>query len=959
MTGSLRKLGSMCAALMLVFGALAPATAVQQQSPRPATQDAIPQLNFEKYKLKNGLEVILAEDHRLPLVAVNLWYHVGPANERPGRTGFAHLFEHMMFQGSKHIGDDAHFKILEGAGASDINGTTDFDRTNYFETLPSNQLELALWLESDRMGFLLDTLDQSKLANQRDVVRNERRQSVENQPYGLVNEELFHQLFPKTHPYYASVIGSHADLEAARLGDVRDFFKQYYAPNNASIAIVGDIDKAKAKALVEKYFGPIPAGEPVPKIEVTTPPITSERRAVVNDQIELPRVYMAWITDPIYKPGDAEADLLARLLGGGKSSRLYKRLVYDKQIAQDVSAQQYSLILGSIFNIEATAKPGVKPEELEKAIDEELAILRREPPSMAEVERARNSTETQIIRGLETLGGFGGVADRLNQYNHYLGDPDYLAQDLARYRQATPAAIQKVVQDKLRNEARVVVYGVPGNKTINDIPKTTEAEEAKEAPTAQAAPSAAGADQSQNWRVNQPSAGAASQLSLPVPKSFKLANGLTVMLVERHNLPVVSANLVVLSGSEANPAAKPGLASFTADILDEGTERRSALQLADDAAQIGASLATSSSSDSSAVSVRALKKNVDAAFDLMADVALHPAFPQKEIDRVRSIRLTQILQQRDQPNALASSVFNNVVYGPNHPYGYIELGTEDSNKAISRDDMMKFWSAGYVPENSALVVAGDINEQELRALAEKHWGKWTGKATTVTRPEVGTDAARRIVIVDKPGSPQTALRIGQIGVARSNPDYVPIEVMNTGLGGLFSSRINMNLREKNGYSYGAGSAFIFRRGAGPFFVATGVRTDATAPAVKEIFSELDRMRTSRVTDDELRIAKDSFARSLPGLFETTPQAAASVGQLFVYGLPLDYYSTLPAKIQAVTAAEVERVAAKYLAPEKMVIVAVGDRSKIESELGKVQLGAIEVRGRDGKKDEGGRMKDEK
>lgn len=947
MTGRLRKLTSMCVALVLACGALAPAMMAQQQA-RPAAQDSIPQLNFEKYKLKNGLEVILAEDHRLPLVAVNLWYHVGPANERPGRTGFAHLFEHMMFQGSKHIGDDAHFKILEGAGASDINGTTDFDRTNYFETLPSNQLELALWLESDRMGFLLDTLNQSKLANQRDVVRNERRQSVENQPYGLVSEELFHQLFPKTHPYYASVIGSHADLEATRLNDVRDFFKQYYAPNNASIAIVGDIDKTKAKALVEKYFGPIPAGEPVPKIEVTTPPITSERRAVVNDQIELPRVYMAWITDPIYKPGDAEADLLARLLGGGKSSRLYKRLVYEKQIAQDVSAQQYSLILGSVFNIEATAKPNVKPEELEKAIDEELEALRREAPSAVEVDRARNSIETQIVRGLETLGGFGGVADRLNQYNHYLGDPNYLAQDLARYRQATPSAIQKVVQDKLRKEARVVVYGVPGNKIINDVPKTAEAEEAKEAASSQAAPSAAGADQSQNWRTNQPAAGPASQLSLPVPKSFKLANGLTVMLVERHNLPVVSANLVVLSGSEANPAAKPGLASFTADILDEGTERRSALQLADDAAQIGASLAASSSSDSSTVSVRALKKNVDAAFDLMADVALHPAFPQKEIDRVRGTRLTQILQQRDQPNALASTVFNNVVYGPGHPYGYIELGTEDSNKAISRDDMVKFWSAGYVPENSALVIAGDLNEQEARALAEKHWGKWAGKATATTRPEVGTDATRRIVIVDKPGSPQTALRIGQIGVARSNPDYVPIEVMNTGLGGLFSSRINMNLREKNGYSYGAGSAFIFRRGPGPFFVATGVRTDATAPAVKEIFNELELMRTSPVTADELRIAKDSFARSLPGLFETTPQAAASVGQLFVYGLPLDYYGTLPAKIGAVTADDVKRVAAKYLTPEKMVVVAVGDRAKIEPELNKTQLGTIEVRGLDGK-----------
>src|SRR2546421_6939540 len=291
----------------------------------------VPQLKFEKYKLENGLEVILSEDHRLPMVAVNLWYHVGPANELPGRTGFAHLFEHMMFEGSRHVPGSSHFHYLEAAGASDINGTTDFDRTNYFETLPANQLELALWLESDRLGYLLDKLDQANLSNQQDVVRNERRQSVENQPYGIVEEGLFHFLFPRAHPYYASVIGSHADIQAAKLDDVKKFFKAYYAPNNASLAIVGDFDKAAAKKLVEKYFAPLKRGADVPKINVNTPGITSERRAVIKDRVELPRVYMAWLTSPIYTEGDADMDLAAAILGGGKSSRLYKKLGYEKQ----------------------------------------------------------------------------------------------------------------------------------------------------------------------------------------------------------------------------------------------------------------------------------------------------------------------------------------------------------------------------------------------------------------------------------------------------------------------------------------------------------------------------------------------------------------------------------------------------------------------------------------------------
>jgi zinc protease len=909
------------------------------KSSSPAGGGPIPKLEFEKYTLANGLDVILVEDHRLPMVAVNLWYHVGPANELPGRTGFAHLFEHMMFQGSRHVGNDRHFALLEAAGASDINGTTDFDRTNYFETLPSNQLELALWIESDRMGYLLDTLDQEKLTGQIDVVRNERRQSVENAPYGVVEEEMFHQLFPKGHPYYASVIGSHADLEAVRLEDVRDFFREYYAPSNASLAIVGDIDKAQARALVEKYFGPLAASKPVTKPQVRTPPITAERRVAVTDKVELPRVYMAWLTAPIYQPGDAESDLLAVLLGGGKSSRLYKDLVYDKKIAQDVMAQQYSLTLGSVFYIQATAKPGVTPAQLEQAIDAQLTKLRTEGPTQEELDRARNKIETGIVRGLETLGGFGGVADRLNQYNHFLGNPDYLTQDIGRYRAATPAALRDVAARTLVTSARVLIEGVPGAKVLDDVPR-------KPVVAAKAVPLQAEAAETA-WRAAQPAPAAASSLALPVPQRFTLPNGLTVLLLEQHKLPVIAANLYVLRGSEANPAQLPGLASFTADMLDEGTTTRSALKLADDVAQIGATLGAGSSSDTSSVSIAALRRNADAAFDLLADVAQRPAFADAEIERLRNERITTLLQQRDDPRALAARVFNRVVYGPAHPYGYIELGTDASLKAITRADLEQFWKAGYVPGNAALVVSGDITADDLRQLAERHFGKWAGVATDVQLPGAPVAAGRMVIVVDKPGAPQTALRIGQVGVPRSNPDYVPLEVMNTDLGGLFSSRINMNLREQHGYTYGAKSYFAYRRGPGPFYVGTSVRADATAPAVREIFNELERMRATTVTEDELRLARDSFARSLPGLFETTADSVGSVGQIYIYGLPLDYYGTLPASIDKVGAADVQRVAQQYLAPERMAVVAVGDRKLIAPGLVSLKLGPVELRDFDG------------
>src|ERR1700690_3220439 len=387
------------------------------QAPAKPAPLQLPELKFEKYKLDNGLEVILSEDHRLPLVAVNLWYHVGPVNEAAGRTGFAHLFEHMMFEGSKHVPGSSHAHFLEAAGATDFNGTTDFDRTNYYETLPANQLELGLWLESDRMGYLPDKLDQANLSNQQDVVRNERRQSTENTPYGIVDEAVYHTLFPKEHPYYPAVIGSHADIQAAKLEDVRNFFQLYYAPNNASLAIVGDFDSAKVRDLVEKYFGPLKRGPEVPRVKVITRPITSERRLVVQDNVQLPRVYLAWLTSPIFKPGDAEADITASILGGGKSSRLYKKLVYEKQIALDVQAFQQSLTLGSVFEIQATARPGVKPEDLEKAINDELIAFRASGPTPEELKRAQNGVETRAISGLEVLNG---VANLLNSYNHYL-----------------------------------------------------------------------------------------------------------------------------------------------------------------------------------------------------------------------------------------------------------------------------------------------------------------------------------------------------------------------------------------------------------------------------------------------------------------------------------------------------------------------------------------------------------
>ncbi len=923
-------------------------TPSQKAPAKPATSSAdekesltLPTIKFEKYTLANGLVVILSEDHRLPLVATSIWYHVGPANELPGRTGFAHLFEHMMFEGSKHVPGNTHFRFLEAAGASDINGTTDFDRTNYFETLPANQLELALWLESDRMGYLLDQVDQPSLTNQQDVVRNERRQSIENSPYGIVDEGVYHLLFPKSHPYHADVMGSHADIQAAKLEDVRNFFKLYYAPNNASLAIVGDFDPAQARKFVEKYFGPLKRGAPVPKIAAVTPPITSERRAVIHDQVELPRVYMAWLTTPIFKQGDADGDLAGDILGGGKSSRLYKKLVYEKQIALDVSASQQSLTLGSVFEIVVTARPGHTADEMEKAIDEELAAFRKNGPTADELERARNGVETGMIQGLERLGGFGGVADRLNEYNHYLGNPGYFAEDIHRYQSATPASIRAFAEAQLKPSARVVVQGIPGKPDLGpDVPTPKNLQKGQNTGGESVNPDAA-------WRADPPLPGPTSALKLPVPDVFKLSNGLTVYYRYRAGLPVAAANLVFNTGSGANPVDKPGLASFTANMLQQGTETRNAMQIADEAALLGTALSSSATMDASSVGISSLSKNFAGALDLMADIVLRPTFPPDEVERRRASRLAAFTDERSDPDRIVARTGVSALFGPHHPFGYDNSGTEASVKAMTREDMLNFWKTYYVPNNAALVVSGNISADELKVLAESKFGAWKSGEISVLQLGAPETTKAKIVIVDRPGAQQTIVRLLQLGVGRDTPDYPALEVMNSELGGLFSSRINLNLREEHGYTYGAASFFVYRRSLGYFGVGGGIRTDATAPAVTEIMKEIRRMLDTRMNPDELSLAKDSQSRSLPGMFETNSGEAGALSEIFVYNLARDYFSNLPERLNSVTADDAEAVARKYLRPDQMVLVCVGDRAKIEPELVKLNLGAVEIRDADG------------
>ncbi len=926
---------------MLVLPLLAAQLPAQTPALPPATTLKVPDIAFTKFKLPNGLTVITHEDHRLPLVAVDLWYHVGPLNERPGRTGFAHLFEHMMFEGSEHVGEKAHFKFVESAGGTDINGTTNFDRTNYFETLPSNQLELGLWLESDRMGFLMEGLDRTKLTNQRDVVRNERRQG-EGSPYQAAREALIHELFPKEHPYYGSVIGSHADIEAARLNDVREFHQQFYTPNNATLSIAGDFNPATLKSLLTKYFGPIPQGPPVPPVHVETPPITSQRRTAVTDTVQLPQLQIGWLTAPLYTQEDADLYFAISVLGGQKASRLETLLVHDKQIAQDVNCYNDALKLTGMGVCVVTAKPGVKLDDLEKAVWEEVDKLQNTPPTQAELDAVRVPVETSKISGLQRLGGFGGVADTLAQYDQYTGDPGFLKQDLARGTKSTPAAVQAAARKYLAKNASAVVYCTPGPKVTQDVPRSPANTDADVKMQPAYTP---GFEQAQNWRKSPPPAGAPPTIHLPVPTRFTLPNGLQVLLVQQHELPVFTASVVTRAGGETNPVAQPGLAAFAGRMLTEGSELRPAQQQAQDGQRIGSELYSYTSMDASVTGLSVLSNETAPAFDLLADAVQHPAFREDDVDRIRKQRLVSIQQESDSPYAIGFRVGPMLVYG-DQPYGLPGSGTESSLKAITRGDLLQFREAHYGPGNSALMLTGDLTEPQARELATRYFGRWSGGpngSTAATLPPAPPAPTAHLVLVNKPDSPQTALMAWGLGVSAADPNYESIQTMNYTLGDAFSSRINMNLREEHGYTYGAFSSFDAHRAGGPFVAGSLVRTDVTAPATHELLTELARIRTTPPTPTELQAAKDARIKGLPGQFATTFDIDNSLGNIFLYSRPLDYYAKLPARLLAITPADVAQAAQQNIHADHMVILCVGDQSKIEAPLEALHLGPIEYR----------------
>jgi zinc protease len=888
-------------------------------------QTADVDIPYQKFVLDNGLTLIVHEDHKAPIVAINTWYHVGSKNEKLGKTGFAHLFEHLMFGGSDHA-KGSYIEAMERIGATDLNGTTNNDRTNYFEDVPTSAVDYTLWMESDRMGFL--TLDQKTLDLQRGVVQNEKRQG-ENQPYAVSRQLITQNTYPAGHPYSWTVIGDMGDLNAAAMDDVKEWFKTYYGPSNVVIVMAGDIDAKTAKEKVEKYFGNIPAGPPVGHQQVWIAKMTGTHRQVVQDRVPQARIYKVWNIPEYGNADSVYLDMVSDILSTGKTSRFYKRLIYDDQIATGAQAGVDLREIAGQFQVQATARPGQGLAQVEKELDEELARFLKDGPTAEELQRVKTQNEAEFIRGVERIGGFGGKSDRLAQSEVFRGSPDAYKDWLKLVRAATAEDLKAAANRWLADGVYILeVLPFPSYKT------------------------AAGAD-----RSKAPEIGTPPTLKLPKLQRATLSNGLRVVLAERHEVPLVNFWMTSDAGYAADEFAAPGTASMTMALLTGGTKTRNALEISDQVQLLGADLRANSNLDLSTVHLSALKAKLDPSLELFADVILNPSFPEADFKRQQKLQLAAIEREKNTPVQMALRVFPELLYGPKHAYGnpLTGSGTSGSVTKMTREDLAKFHDVWIRPNDSTLVVVGDTTLTELTPKLEKYFAGW--KAGKTPAKNVGTvqQAPKSVVyLVDKPGALQSVIIAGHVAPPTNNPKEIAIEAMNDGLGGNFAARLNMNLREDKHWSYGAQTRLVAARGQRPFMAIAPVQTDKTKESMAEMNKEFHGILGDKpLTPEELGKIQANETLSLPGSRETVDEVGASIVDLVHYGLPDDYYETFAGKVRALKTSDLNDAAKSVVHPDNMIWVVVGDRAKIEAGIKELNLGEVKLMDADGKVLSGG------
>ena len=887
-------------------------------------------IEYETFTLDNGLRVVVHEDRKAPVVAVSIWYNVGSKDEPAGRSGFAHLFEHLMFNGSENAPGD-YFEPLREIGATDFNGTTSFDRTNYFQTVPRAALERALFLESDRMGHLLGAVTQEKLTNQIGVVQNEKRQG-DNQPYGMVEYAKLEALFPEGHPYRHDTIGSMADLSAATLEHVRDWFHERYGPNNAVLVLAGDIDAAEARPFVQRYFGDIPRGAVNTPAAAEATTLAARVDATMRDRVATTRLYRNWVV-----PGLTHADVTplsvgAVVLGGLASSRLENALVRDEQSAVRVSARVQRYHRVSLFEVQVDVKPGADSAAVSRRLDGLIAELVANGPTDDEVRRTVMRTLSGRIQGLERVGGFNGKASALAEGMLYAGNPDFNRQELQKLAAVTPQQVRAAMQRWLMRP----VYALrvdPGAR-----------EAYVEAPAAPAVETAASPAESLRTTPRQmPPVAEASKLDFPTIQRARLSNGIELVYAQRTAVPVTYVTAEFDAGAAADPANRLGTQALMLNLLDEGTTSLNSIQLAEAQERLGATISTGASVDRTTVSLTALSTSIDPSLALLADVIRNPAFAPSEVERLRRQLLASIASELTQPAAIARRILPGLLYGTAHPYGRSFAGTGTANvvETLTRDELIAFHRAWIRPDNVTIFVTSDLPLDRVTAAFEKGLGDWRlpAAARGTKQFNVNPPAARpRIVLVDRPQSPQSFIFAGQVLPAEGTDDLLNLTAANEVLGGSFLARINMELRERRGWSYGANGSVTLLEHRTPYIIQAPVQADRTGDSISAIVEQI----RSFLSDDGVRPAElnrniQGNTRQLSGQFEISPAVLGALRSNALYHRPDNYWETVADRYRGMTVQTLDRTARQYINPDNFVWVVVGDAAAVRPQLERLGL----------------------
>jgi zinc protease len=910
------------------------------------------ELKNEKMVLDNGLTLIVHEDHKAPVIAVSVWYHIGSGDEPAGKTGFAHLFEHLMFSGSEnHKG--TYFAPFEKAGATGLNGTTWFDRTNYFETVPTTAVDMALWMESDRMGHLLGAIGQKELDTQRGVVQNEKRQH-ENQPYGRVDQNILANIFPANHPYHHDTIGSMKDLNAASLDDVKSWFKANYGAANVTLVLAGDITPAVAKEKVERFFGDIPAGAPVARQQPWTPTLATTARAIQHDHVAQAKIQRQWVAPQLAGPDNLELEIAASILGQGKASRLYQRLVYTDKIADSAAAELDTFALASWFAVEANVAQGTDPSKVDGVISDEIKRFASEGPTDDELARAKVGYRAQFVRQLESVTA---QAFTLAEGQVYRGDPNAFEKDLAR--------VASLTKDQVKDAA--ARWLTKGDYTLTVLPAgegfDPDEEDAKVAGLAPAdgrpaakMPAAghysvAKSDVARSNGV--PEVTSFPDLTFPKLERGKLKNGAEVILAERHAIPVTQVQLLFDSGFSADQGRTLGTAGFTAALLNESTKTVDSFEIAKRKERFAAQIGARCDLDFCSARLDALNDQLPASLELFADTVRNPAFKSEDIERVRAIRLAGLAQSKTQPTGIALRILPPLLYGKGNTYGipFDGFGSEADIKGLRASDFASFANAWIRPDNMKIVVVGDTTLAQILPQLDAAFGDWHAPESAVPKKTLGTVSAEpkpRVYLIDRPDAVQSMILGGLVAPSSKSPDYLELDLANDAFGGSFTSRVNMNLREDKHWAYGANSFLEEALGQRAFLFYAPVQTDKTAESVTEIRKEARAVVSDTpLTEAELAKVKENNVRSLPGAFETGQEVMAAVDNIVKYNRPDDSVQTLKARYEAITPTSAQSALAKVVKPDAITWVVVGDLKKVEQAVRALQIGEVTVLDTDG------------